>query len=242
MTGNSSRATKRSASRYRRRYAERSRRPAGAARGATKKKEGAKPSDEEPRGKRTSKGGAISQIKRMIIYSAELRVQVDDVDESIVKAQKLAERLGGYLQSRSGGKLIVRVPAERFHEMIEKLDELGDLYGRKIWSQDVTRQYMDLKIRLKAALAVLERLESLLSKTKDVKEALAVEKEMARVVKKIERLKGQIRYLEQHVSLSTITIRFVTPTGRHRVRPPRPQRTPFRWVRKLGIHYLLTRR
>lgn len=185
---------------------------------------------------------ALSRIKRMIIYSAVLRISVVDVDEAITQALALIDDLGGYMQSRRGGRLIVRVPAERFRAALEELKKVGDVYGRKIWTEDVTRQYMDLKIRLKASLAVLARLKALLQKTKNVKEALAVEREMARVVEKIERLKGRIRYLEQHVSLSTITIRFVTPRGRYRIRRPKARKTPFRWLRRVGIRQMFRNR
>lgn len=177
--------------------------------------------------------------RRMIIYSARLEISVALVDESIEKAVEKAESMGGYMQSRSEDVLIVRVPAKQFNEFIQEMAKLGETFRRQIWSQDVTKEYMDLSLRLKAAETVLKRLRELLSKASNVKEALEVEKEIARVVEIIEGLKGQLRYLEQHAALSTVTIRFLSPVERYRDRPAAPRRSPFRWIRRLGVRNLV---
>lgn len=179
-------------------------------------------------------------LRRMIIYTAKLRVSVADVDESVDKAKEMVESMGGYMQSRSGEELVVRVPVTRFDEYIESLSKLGEIFRRRISSQDVTREYTDIAIRLKSAKVVLKRLQELLAKAKNVKEAMAVEKEIGRVVETIERMKGQLRYLEQHAALSTVTIRFVSPINRYKNRrPTRARRSPFPWIRKLGLRHLV---
>ncbi len=177
--------------------------------------------------------------RRMIIYSARLEISVALVDESIEKAVEKAESMGGYMQSRSEDVLIVRVPATHFSEFIQEITKLGETFRRQIWSQDVTKEYMDLSLRLKAAETVLKRLRELLARATNVKEALEVEKEIARVVEIIEGFKGQLRYLEQHAALSTITIRFVSPVERYRDRPAAPRRSPFRWIRRLGVRNIV---
>ena len=178
--------------------------------------------------------------RRMIIYKARLKVSVADVDESVDKAKEMVESMGGYMQSRSGEELVVRVPVTRFDEYIESLSKLGEIFRRRISSQDVTREYTDIAIRLKSAKVVLKRLQELLAKAKNVKEAMAVEKEIGRVVETIERMKGQLRYLEQHAALSTVTIRFVSPMKRYKNRrPTRARRSPFPWIRKLGLRHLV---
>ena len=178
-------------------------------------------------------------IRRVIIYWATLRIEVPDKEAAMDKAQKLAEKIGGHLQSRNNRRIILRVPAATFFKTVAQLSKLGEVYGKEVSTQDVTEKYHDLKIRLTAALAVLQRMRELLQRAKTVKDAIKVEREIARLVEKIERMKGKIRYLEQLASMSTITIYFTTPRKRPRIVLPPHRRTPFRWVRRLGIRSML---
>jgi hypothetical protein len=178
-------------------------------------------------------------VIRLIIYSATLRIEVADKDESMEKAQKLAEALGGHLQSRNAYRVVLRIPAKKFFEAMKKFSDLGEVYQKEMRTQDVTEAYLDLRIRLRTTLSVLKRMRELLQRAKNVKEALKVEREIARLVEKIERLKGRIRYLKQLAAMSTFIVYFTTPNKRPRLRLPPHRRSPFPWVRRLGIRSML---
>ena len=178
-------------------------------------------------------------VIRLIIYSATLRIEVANLDESMEKAQKLAESMGGHLQSRNAYRVVLRIPAGKFFEAMKKLSDLGEVYQKEMRTQDVTEAYLDLRIRLRTTLAVLKRMRELLQRAKNVKEALKVEREIARLVEKIERLKGRIRYLKQLAAMSTFIVYFTTPNKRPRLRLPPHRRSPFPWVRRLGIRGML---
>ena len=82
-----------------------------------------------------------------------------------------------------------------------------------------------------------DRLEKLLEQAKDVKEALAVEKELGRITTDIERMEGRLKRLRELISFSTITVQF----------KPRPSdhveskvRLPFPWLDRMGLSNLLS--
>ena len=67
-------------------------------------------------------------------------------------------------------------------------------------------------------------------KAKNVEESLRIEKEMGRIIEKIERFKGQLKYLKNHVAYSTVTL----VLREKRTVRRRGRRLPFGWVRRVG--------
>jgi len=182
---------------------------------------------------------ASSALHRIVIYTASVRVSVVKRPEAVEQVRRLVEARGGYVQASTEQRIVVRVPAGRFYAFLDALKEVGRVFARQVSSSDVTEQYMDLNLRLKASLSVLNRLKALLAKAKTVKDALIVEREIARVVTQVERLKGQIRFMEQHAALSTVVISLMTDAERQHILVRPPRRSPFKWIRRLGIYRLV---
>jgi hypothetical protein len=178
-------------------------------------------------------GDKVGQ-SRLVLYAGTLVLRIFKLADAADLAQKLALETGAYIQSRHTTQMVIRVPVHRFHELMARLAAVGEVAGKSIAAQDVTQQYFDITHRLKAAHAVLTRLKALLLKAHNVTESLQIEREMSRLLTRIERFKGLLRYLQHHASLSTITVYF-------RVKPrySRPIRThwrsPFGWVKGLGL-------
>jgi hypothetical protein len=77
----------------------------------------------------------------------------------------------------------------------------------RIGSQDITKQYTDLESRLKAARTMEERLLQIIKTGKgEIKDLLQAEKELGVWRTKIEEIEGELRYYNNLVSLSTLTI------------------------------------
>ncbi len=187
------------------------------------------------------KATAQPALRRLVIYSGTLRVQVTEPTQAADKVRSLAESMGGYVQTSMSSQVVVRIPAAKFFLFVKAVGKkVGEVFDKQIRSQDITEEYLDLQIRLKAQLAVFQRLQELLKRAQNVKEAMIVQKELSRLVVAIERLKGRIRYLRKAAALSTIAVFLVRPTTRHRVISPPPMRSPFRWIRRLGISSLLS--
>ncbi len=174
--------------------------------------------------------GADEREARLMVYHAELHMVVSDIRASLNAIQAIAEDHGGYLQETVGNRITIRVPARAFHQSVSRIQRLGEMTDRHVVGEDVTEQMRDLNIRLETAEKMRQRLLALAEKAEKLEDAIRIERELSRVIEKIEQLKGQIRYLESRIAYSTIRVR---------LNSPQPQRTaadrlPFEWVRQLG--------
>ncbi len=173
---------------------------------------------------------------RKVVYTAELSIVSANVRTALEQTKALARQIGGYMQQMTSTSIVIRVPAEKFDQAIAAMEKLGTVMHRNIKASDVTEDYIDLEIRLKNAEALLAKLLALLDKAADVKDALAVEKELARVRTQVEQLTGQLNRLKNQVVYATISARFVAA---HEAPDELKVTLPFWWLRSLGLEGLL---
>ncbi len=151
-----------------------------------------------------------------VIRSGELRIQVKDVDAAALRADSSVVQRGGLVANREqsagdNGKrsahLVVRVPADRFADLMQSLKLLGSVKNETVSQQDVTKAYFDVETRLAVKEQSLGRLRQLLAtKAARLADVLDVEREMTRVVAEIEELKGERRLYDNRIALSTIDL------------------------------------
>ncbi len=171
----------------------------------------------------------------MLLRSAQLTLAVFEVEKKMEAVQAVATELGGYLALRGDRELTVRVPRERFDEALRRIETVGDVLHRSIAAEDVTDQFVDLELRLKNALAVRARLEKLVE-TASVKDAVEIQKELAKITEEIERLEGKLKLLRDRIAFSTITVTF-EHTEPQKLRSQ--ALLPFAWMRTMGLTPLL---
>jgi hypothetical protein len=76
-----------------------------------------------------------------------------------------------------------------------------------ISSQDVTEEFVDIEARLKAKREVRDRyIEVLKTKTGTVKDIIEAEEAIRVITEEIEAKEGRLRYLNDRVDLSTVTL------------------------------------
>jgi hypothetical protein len=130
--------------------------------------------------------------------------------------KELAARLGGYV-ANSGieagksrqrqGVIEVKVPANRFEEVLSGLTPIGKLESVNVSAQDVGEEFVDVTARMDNAQRLERRLiELLATRTGKLNDVLAVEEALARVREEIERHEGRIRYLKAHTAMSTLSV------------------------------------
>jgi len=182
--------------------------------------------------------GPVAEVEpRKVVYSGRFDIVVPDVEKAVAATRKMAETMGGYMQQMTGKGIVVRVPAARFDEAVESLGKMGTITEREVTAQDVTEEYVDLALRLANARKLVEKLQELLGRAKTVKEALDVEKELARVRTEIELMEGQLNRLKSRIAYATLSVEF-TPTeeGPENLRPG----LPFAWLYDLGLDNLFS--
>lgn len=171
----------------------------------------------------------------MLAYSADFTLAVFQVDRSLGTVEAMARELGGYLAQRGDAQLTVRVPRGRFDEAIARLEKMGDVLHRNVAAEDVTDEFVDLELRLKNARAMRDQLASLL-KGASVKDAVEIEKELAKVTEVVEQIEGRLKVMRDKVGYSSITVSF-------QANAPATVRTnailPFAWLDTMGLEPLL---
>lgn len=174
----------------------------------------------------------------LLIYRATLVLAVFEVKKALDRVEELARELGGYLLRRDDETVTIRVPVAKFNSGLSAAASLGDEVSRQISAEDVSEQYRDLTIRLRNAEVVRDRLQELLARANDVKEALLVEEQLGRITGTIEQIKGRLKVLDELVAFSTIT---VTVQARATASEKLQRRVtlPFPWLRQLGLSNLL---
>jgi hypothetical protein len=171
----------------------------------------------------------------MLAYSADLTLAVFQVDRSLAAVEALARELGGYLAQRSDAQVTVKIPRPRFDEAMNRIGKLGDVLHRNVSAEDVTDEFVDLELRLKNARAMRDQLAELL-KGAAVKDAVEIEKELAKVTEVIEQIEGRLKVLRDKIGFSSITVSF-------QANAPSPVRSnailPFTWLDSMGLESLL---
>jgi Domain of unknown function (DUF4349) len=151
-----------------------------------------------------------------LIRTADMRIQVRDVagalklTDSIARANESLVADSRTTQDAEGKKtseILLHVPTPRFPGVIEALRSLGAVKQEGVGTQDVTKQYADLETRLAVKEQTVARLRTLLdSRSAKLSDVLDVERELSRAISELEQMKGERRYYDQQVALSTVKL------------------------------------
>lgn len=156
-------------------------------------------------------------IEQKIIKTGNLRFETSDLETTYNQIQTAVKNYKGTIQNDTEGKdyqsifknITVRVPSKNFDLFLKDVSK-GVAYfdNKEISSQDVTEEYIDIDARLKAKKVLETRYLELLKKANKVSEMLEIETQLSAIREEIEAKEGQLRYMQNRVSLSTVTIEF----------------------------------
>ena len=157
---------------------------------------------------------ALVAQKRIIVRTVTMEIVVDDVSACIAAIGRAAEAQGGWVvrterASTHTGFVAVRVPAAALDDFVR--DSVAGA-AREVTSQhsdskDVTDEYYDLSARVKSLQETEEALVRLLDRAEKVEDALAVQRELARLQVEIEAHLGRIKLLEETSAFSLVNVR-----------------------------------
>lgn len=151
--------------------------------------------------------------ERKLVKTAWLSVEVKDLEASSVRLDSLLRRYQAYIgqddfQNSPHHKfrnLTIRVPAGNLDALVAHLAGIGEYLDRRSVSvNDVTMEFTDTELRLKSKRAVLDQYLKLLDRADKMEDVLKIEKEIRLLREEIESREGQLRYLNNQVTLSTI--------------------------------------
>ncbi len=161
----------------------------------------------------------VFNSERQVISQASLTVEVEDVGTAITELRSFVESVGGFIEHVSTtdgpqpgrGSATIRVPAEQFNHTIDRIEAFGEVLGQSLGQTDVTGDAIDLAAQLRSERSAEASLLKLLDRAVSVSDVLTVERELGRVRANVERLQGQLDFIERSVALATITVTFALP-------------------------------
>lgn len=161
-------------------------------------------------------------IDRKVIRQGNMRFETKSVSETYRTITEMVAGMGGYVSSdhiyhmddRVSHRLEVRVPAGQFDELIERISAgAKKLDNKNITARDVTEEFIDVEARLKTNKELEGRYLTLLQRANTVDEILKIERQIGILRAEIESIEGRLRYLNDRISLSTLSIEFYEMTG-----------------------------
>jgi len=148
---------------------------------------------------------------RSYVLSASQTLDVKEVEQAIKDVEAIVKKSGGHIEGQSvredeQARLTLRVPPGQLVPTLDALAALGKEEHRSVSSEDVTEKLIDTEARLKNAIALRDRLKTLLNQAKDVKDVLEIEKELARLQGDIDSMEGRLKKLKAQVDFATIDL------------------------------------
>lgn len=165
-------------------------------------------------------GGADLRVdQRAIIYTGTLRVRVDDVERAAREASTAVTAAGGFVggdqrnsdSADARAELVLRVPADRFTNVLEALAKLGRQERREVRTEDVTEETVDLDARIATQRARVDSARRLLARATSITDLVTLENEVGRREADLASLEAKKRRLADLTALSTVTVTFVGP-------------------------------
>lgn len=161
-------------------------------------------------------GVEINVDNRKLIWTADLQFKVKNVDKSTKKISKLSEVHGASISDmeltslpyRVENEIVIRVENKKFHKLVEALKgESIYMDIANINSNDVTEEFVDLESRLNTKREVRDRYIAILrTRTGTIEDVLNAEEKIRAITEEIEAKEGRIRYLQNQVNYSTISM------------------------------------
>lgn len=192
-------------------------------------------------GEAESAGGGVSDESadgaREVVATASASLLVEDVARAAERITASATAAGGYVEALSldsgdvapdtvselseiepaptGAWITVRVPADRLDAAMDGLSDVGEVTSSRIDRQDVTTDAVDLRARIAALEASVDRLTELMGQATSTADLLTAEQALAERQSELDSLRSQLELLEGQVGMSTLTVSLTerTPTA-----------------------------
>jgi uncharacterized protein (DUF1697 family) len=153
--------------------------------------------------------------QRKIIRTGQISIEVADYEAARRALAEVVPRLHAFVAAENeeqnawqqSNRLLIRVPAQHFDALNEEIRRLARRVDhRRVNSQDVTEEYVDIEARLNAKREAEKRYLSFLRNAKDVESMLAIQGAARQIREEIEAKEGRLRYLQDQVAYSSLEV------------------------------------
>lgn len=156
---------------------------------------------------------------KKIIKDGNISIKVKDVELAKKRMDAIVKTYDAYYENESfenyeyktAYSLKVRVPSKQFESFLQASEKgEGEIITKNINARDVTEEYVDGEIRLNSKKLFRNRYNQLLEKAGKVDDVLAIEENIRTLQEEIESQEGQLKFLDDQVSYSTLEIMLFT--------------------------------
>lgn len=147
-----------------------------------------------------------------LVYTANLRGKVENLDNFESKILELVKKSGGYIsliERYNDDEIFItlKVPKINFQSDLNNLKKLFiSIENERIQIEDISQQYIDLEARLKSKKESEKRYLTLLQKASSVKDILEIEQALRQIREEIESYEANLRYYNNSIQYSTINV------------------------------------
>nr|WP_246353811.1 DUF4349 domain-containing protein [Streptomyces fulvorobeus] len=155
-----------------------------------------------------------------VIRTSTLFVEVRSVPRAVAAARALAEGAGGLVANEStervddehtSSHLVLRVPEDRYQDVLRSLAGSGKLLSRTSNAKDVTDQVVDVDSRIATQKASVARVRKLMDQAEELSDVVTLEGELSSRQGALESLLAQQAGLRDRTTLATITLDLIEP-------------------------------
>lgn len=153
---------------------------------------------------------------KKIIRNASLTISTQTFESSLSALETACEEQGGWIESVSESVssytglrtayLTLRIPQETLDTYLAGTEALGRITYRSESAQDVTASYQDTQTRLNTQLALMDRLQALITESGDLSDLLALESQIADTQYQIDSLQSALNSTDRQVNYSTVSV------------------------------------
>ncbi len=157
---------------------------------------------------------------KKIIKTATLKFEVKDFKTYSANIYKTVKQFGGYIaeenqnttEEKLESTISIKVPVNQFENIMNSLPGTDvKVVERKISTEDVTGEVVDVKSRLEAKKQMRQRYLDFFKQAKNMEEILQVQSEIDNLQEAMEAATGRVNYLTHQSAMSTINLTFYQP-------------------------------
>jgi hypothetical protein len=162
-------------------------------------------------------------ITRQVVTTGTVVIRATHPIAAADRAAAITDAAGGRVDDRNQSAatsttseqatLTLRIPSSKLTPTLAKLKAIGHELSITVSTSDVTTKSEDLGARIDALQTSITRLLALEAKATDTADVITLENDIATRQGDLESLTAQQRYLDDQVSMSTITLRLIAPTA-----------------------------
>ncbi|OEU90545.1 hypothetical protein DB35_05040 [Streptomyces abyssalis] len=150
-----------------------------------------------------------------VVRKAQLTVRVKDVPSALDDTRTTVEAAGGYIgdettdrdgRSHERSRLVLRIPQEKYADVLADLSGGGKLIERKVSADDVSDQVVDVESRIASQKASVERVRDLMDEATELSDIVSLEGQLSTRQAELESLQARQASLKDRTAMATITL------------------------------------